>query len=90
MVHLSQNKKVAENSGLFICKYVPGIVMMAMIDIDRILLINLDKAYQAMFSQLVTPFIYIFFAYIYVLHMKLGTTGVALTYFSTNTLIFII
>ena len=45
---LGQNKEVSELAGYFICYYVPGTVMMALIDIDRILLTNLDKTFNAM------------------------------------------
>ena len=45
---LGQNKEVSELAGNFICYYIPGTVMMALIDIDRILLTNLDKAFNAM------------------------------------------
>ena len=43
-----QNKDVAEKTGYYVLIYSPGILMMAFLDVDKILLMNLDKANHAM------------------------------------------
>jgi MATE family multidrug resistance protein len=43
-----QNKEVAEKTGFYVLIYSPGILMMALLDVDKILLTNLDKTKHAM------------------------------------------
>ena len=43
-----QNNDVSKLTGVFILYYMPGIYFMALIDIDKILLMNLDKTNYAM------------------------------------------
>jgi len=43
-----QNKDVSEKTGFYVLIYSPGILMMALADIDKILLTNIDKTTYAM------------------------------------------
>jgi len=48
LVLCGQNKEVSEKTGFFVLIYSPGILMMALLDVDKILLTNLDKTTHAM------------------------------------------
>ena len=85
-----QNEEVAEKSGFFIILYMPAIFLMALIDIDKILLTNLDKTSLAMGCQIFTPIIHFFWIWLIALHLKWGTSGIALAYFLTNSIIWIL
>ena len=61
---------------------------MALIDIDKIVLMNIDKTNYAMFCQILTPLIHLFLVWLIALHFKMGTSGIALAYFITNFSIF--
>lgn len=87
---LGQNKEVSHLAGYFIIYYVPGTVMMALVDIDRILLTNLDQTYNAMLCQIFTPILHFCFIYLFTIAIDFGTTGIALTYFLTNSMIYLI
>jgi len=65
-----QNEEVAEKSGYFIILYMPAIFLMALIDIDKILLTNLDKTTLAMGCQIFTPIIHLFWIWLIALHLK--------------------
>jgi len=85
-----QNEIVAEKSGFFILIYIPAIYIMALIDIDKILLTNLDKTNHAMGCQILTPIIHLLWVWLFALHLKMGTSGIALAYFLTNSIIWIL
>lgn len=85
-----QNSVVAEKSGIFIIQYIPAIYLMALIDIDKILLTNLDKTNHAMACQILTPIIHFFWIWLFALNLKMGTSGIALAYFTTNSIIWIL
>ena len=63
---------------------------MALIDIDKILLTNLDKTNHAMACQIITPIIHFFWIWLFALNLKMGTSGIALAYFTTNSIIWIL
>ena len=63
---------------------------MALIDIDKILLMNLDKTNYAMGCQICTPIIHLPLVWALALKYKMGTSGIALAYFITNFSIYII
>ena len=85
-----QNDIVSEKSGYFVILYIPGIFIMALIDIDKILLTNIEKTSHAMGCQILTPIIHIFWVWLFALNLKMGTSGIALAYFLTNSIIWIL
>jgi Na+-driven multidrug efflux pump len=69
---------------------MPGILMMALLDIDKILLTNLDKTSHAMCCQIFTPFLHILFVWVIAIKLNMGTSGIALSFFLTYSIIFLI
>jgi len=63
---------------------------MALIDIDKILLTNIEKTTHAMVCQILTPIIHLFLVWLIALNFKMGTSGIALAYFLTNSIIWIL
>ena len=77
-------------SGYFVILYIPGIYLMALIDIDKIVLENIEKTYHAMACQILTPIIHLFWVWLIALNLKMGTSGIALAYFLTNSIIWVL
>ena len=51
---------------------------MSIIDFDRVIMINLDLAMEAMYYQIITPFLHFTTCYIATIHFGLGIIGTGL------------
>ena len=62
--------------------------MLGLGDFDRVLMINLGLAQQAMYCLMITPFLHFFFCYLMTITFKFGLIGAALSGIITNTIVF--
>ena len=64
--------------------------MMAIVDVDKILLTNLDKTSHAMGCQILLPFIHVLLVWSLAIKAEMGTSGIALAFFISYFLVFLI
>jgi len=54
---MGQNPEVSQIASVYIRNYIPALYILGFIDFDRVLMINLGMAMEAMYCQIVTPFL---------------------------------
>lgn len=63
---------------------------MALLDVDKILLTNLDKTSHAMGCQILLPFLHLLLVWLLAIKANMGTSGIALAFFISYITIFFI
>jgi hypothetical protein len=63
---------------------------MGIIDFDRVIMINLDLAMEAMYCQIITPFLHFTICYIVTIHFGFGIIGAGLSGVITNLFIWVL
>jgi len=84
---MGQNPEVSEIAGTYICSYVPALYLLGIIDFDRVLMINLGLAMEAMYLQILAPFLHFGLCYTIAITFEGGVVGAALSGTITNTFI---
>lgn len=90
LLSFNMDKEASRQAGLYIMSEVPGIFVMALLDIDRNFMASFENSSLSMICEGASPAIHIMFCYFFIIKFEMGVIGAGLAGFCTNSIGFTI
>ena len=81
---IGQDEEASYWARVYMWSFYPGLVFMALLDLDRNYLTSFGKSDICMYCQMISPFIHVVVCYVLAIKLEYGVIGIGISGFITN------